>query len=169
MSKLYEISNEIQKLIDDSVDPETGELLPEASEQLDKLYTNKLEKLSDVVSFIKNEDSFADAIDAEIKKLQAKKKTVTSRTDYLKEYIKRNIAEGEKIEQPNFTISWRKSEAVETDLLIDLEEMHKSNPELVKENISYSVDKTEAKKLYKQTGVLPEGIKLVAKQNLTIK
>jgi len=167
--KLYEISNEIKRLIDDSVDPETGELLPEASDQLDKLHTNKLEKLSDVVLFIKNEDSFADAIDAEIKKLQSKKKTVQSRVNYLKEYIKRNIVEGEKIEQPNFILSWGKSESIETDPIMDLEEMHKKNPVLVKKNISYSVDKIEAKKLYKETGILPEGFKLITKQNLQIK
>jgi len=167
--KLYEYKNEIKKLIDESVDPETGELSQEASEQLDLLYSNKLEKISDVVFFIKNEQSFVDAIDVEVKKLNDKKKFVINRVNFLKDYIKRNINEGEKIDQPSFTISWRKSESVEVDIIMDLEELHKTSPEIIKQNISYSVDKVKAKEIFKKTGILPEGISIVQKNNLQIK
>lgn len=167
--KLYEYSNEIKKLIDESVNSDTGEISETISQQLDKLYTDKLQKIGDIVLFIKNEDAFVDAIDNEIKKLQEKKKAVKNKTAYLIEYIRRNITEGEKIEQPNYTISWRKSSSIELEDIIDLEEMHERNPELVKKKISFEVDKIRAKEVYKKTGVLPEGLKIIEKNNLQIK
>ncbi len=167
--KLYEYSNEIKKLIDESVNSDTGEISETISQQLDKLYTDKLQKIGDIVLFIKNEDAFIDAIDNEIKKLQEKKKVVKNKTAYLIEYIRRNITEGEKIEQPNYTISWRKSSSIELEDIIDLEEMHERNPELVKKKISFEVDKIRAKEVYKKTGVLPEGLKIIEKNNLQIK
>ena len=168
MAKLYEIKNEIERLIDDSVDHETGEIT-DVSEALEKLYQSKIEKVIDLVLFIKNETSFCDAIDAEIETLQAKKRTANNKVKFLKEYLTRNLDEGEKITTPNFSISWRKSDSIELDPLIILEDVYEQDSRFVRKEIKYSADKANAKKIYKETGILPEGFSYHEKLNLQIK
>lgn len=167
--KLYEINSAIESLIENSVNEETGEINETTSQELDKLYSDKLQKISDLVLVIKNKDSFTSQIDEEIKKLQAKKRAVQNKVDWLKRYLESNLVKGEKIEGANFTISWRKSSSIEIDESAQLDELHTINPTLVRQEIIYKADKNEAKRLYKETGILPEGFRLIEKQNLEVR
>lgn len=169
---LYDINAQMDILFDEleeHIDQETGELDKEVAEKLDKLFTSRMEKVSNIVLFIKNRGAFALQVDQEIKKLQQKKKSVENKVEWLKNYLYSNVEVGRKIETPNFTIGWRKSESIEVDPLLDLEELYKQNPEIVREKITYALDKIEAKKVYKATGVLPSGVSLVEKNNIQIK
>ena len=166
--KLYELNNEIEQLIDESVDHETGEI-KDISEALEKLQMEKLDKVSNVVLAIKNESSFINAIDAEIETLTEKKRSIQNKTKWLKEYLARNLEVGKKIETPNFTISWRKSDSIEISDLVILEDLYEKDPRFVTKKIVYSPDKIAAKKIYKETLVLPEGFSFIEKQNLQIK
>ncbi len=166
--KLYEISNEIEKLIDESVDHETGEIL-DISESLEKLRMEKLDKVSNVVLAIKNESSFINAIDAEIETLTEKKRSIQNKTKWLKEYLQRNLEVGKKIETPNFTISWRKSDSIEISDLVVLEDLYEKDSRFVSKKTVYTADKVAAKKIYKESGILPEGFSFIEKQNMQIR
>lgn len=104
--KLYEINEELEKLID----PETGEIANiEAFEQLSMERETKLENIA---LWIKNLDSDAAAIRAEEKALAERRRTMENRADGLKDYLAVMLGEGEKFETPRVKLSWRKSESV---------------------------------------------------------
>jgi len=163
--KLYEIKKEIDILLDE-VDFETGEIPEGVSEALQKLEMDKVEKVGNIALKVKNLNSFSRSIADEIKTLQAKKKAVERNADWLERYLQSNIPE-EKIEGVNYSISFRKSESIEVDELIDLEELALKRPELVR--IKYEPSKEKAKEIYKSTGTLPEGFKLIKRNNIQIK
>ena len=166
--KLYELNNEIEQLIDESVDHETGEI-KDVGEALEKLQMDKLDKVSNVVLAIKNEDAFINSIDAEIETLTEKKRIIQSKTKWLMQYLQRNLTPGEKIEYPKFTISWRPSSSIQISDLVILEDLYEKDSRFVTKKIVYSADKIAAKKIYKETGILPEGFSFIEKQNLQIK
>ena len=77
------------------------------------------------------------------------------------------MPEGVTIETPDYKISWRKSEAVETSEFLDLSKIAVSYPDLIE--LEYKLKKTEVKKRIKDNLPIPEGIFIMKKQNLQIK
>ena len=167
--KLYEINHDIEKLVDESIDLETGEVLPETSEYLERLYADKAKKVTELALFIKNEVAMTDAIDKEIEKLEDKKRSIKKKVQWLKDYLQKNLEVGEKIETSNYTISWRKSDSIEISDLVILEDLYEQDPRFVTKKVVYSADKIAAKKIYKDTGILPEGFSFIEKQNLQVR
>ena len=170
---LYNINNEIDKLWEElqTVDEETGEIKenPEILNQIEALQISKQDLLKWNCLKYKDLQAFVKAVSEEIKELQHKKKVADTLINRIENYIKLNIEEGTKIKEPNFEISWRKSESIEVDDTLDLEELHNNFPQICEEEIKYKVSKTAAKAYLKQTGTLPEGMKLITKNNISIK
>ena len=59
---LYQIDQQIENLIQASVDLETGEILPDASTKLDALIQDKNQKIINTAKYIKNRSAFVDAM-----------------------------------------------------------------------------------------------------------
>ena len=106
--KLYELTEQyigLSHLIDE------GELDAETLQAtLDGLSGDLEAKAEGLLSYIGNIGSDVSAIDTEIKRLQARKKTMTNRQDSLREYLKFNMMVGDiqKIACPLFTITLTK-------------------------------------------------------------
>lgn len=86
---LYDIKAEIAAAIEsmfDSVNPETGEIDAGTVERLESLKAERAAKLDGIGAYIKNLDSDIDALDAEIKNLQARKKVKENHKERLKNY-----------------------------------------------------------------------------------
>lgn len=162
---LYEINKEIEKLIDEYVDIETGELLPEAEQRLDELQLARQEKIVNIGLFVKNINYYIETIKAEKKRLAFLEKTATNKLEFLKNYLKYNLEPGEKIQSPQLNISWRKSVSVEETDAFNIELIEKSFPNLIR--IKKELDKMEAKKILKDVNIV--GLKLVEKNNIQIK
>jgi len=157
--QLYKINTLIQNLSENENFSE---------KDFEELSLERSEKIQNISLLYKNLSAFQEAISAEIKNLTERKKTLQNKLDSIKNYLQNNLVVGEKFNESNFSISWRKSEAIEIDpILFNEVNFAKDFPDLVKTKIE--VDKTKVKEMIKTTGVLPDGIELIQKQNLIIK
>lgn len=154
--KLYELSAQYREL--QTMD---AEFVEDTLEGIEGEIEVKAENLLAVVS---NINSDVDAISNEIKRLQARKKTLTTRQDWLREYLRDNMeAAGiDKITCPLFTITLRKPTKI-VDVL---------EPDLLPEDfqkVTIAPDKVAIKKAL-ESGIEIPGCKLVdGRRGLMIK
>jgi len=139
-----------------------------SEKDFEALSLERSEKILNIALLFKNLSAFQESITTEIKNLTERKKFLQNKIDSIKNYLQNNLKQGEKFNEPTFSISWRKSESIEIDPILFSEvKFAKEFPDCVKTKIE--VDKVKLKELIKTTGVLPDGIELTQKQNLIIK
>lgn len=105
--KLYEISQQyadVQKLIDSD---DTGSMAEAIAETMQLIEGDFQDKAVNVVLFTQNIESDIEAIDAEIKRLQEKKKSIQNKADGMRDYLRMNMAATgiNKISCPLFSIT----------------------------------------------------------------
>ena len=120
--KLYEIVEELESLLmlesGNFVNEATGEIL--TKEAVDELAMAKEEKIENCLLFAKNMSAEAEMIDAEIKKLTARKKACENKADWCKEYVK-HVLNGEKFKTARVAVSYTKRQKIEfTGAIIDV-------------------------------------------------
>jgi len=163
---LYEITRELV-LLENYEEPQeqNGEDRLELFRQaLDNLNMRFLDKVTNIVKFIKNLESYRDAVAAEAKRLSDRKRSFDNRIDWLKNYTKAcmEATQSEKIKYSLFTISVGKSQpAVE---VVDIE---KVDAQFIK--IKKEVDKTKILEQMKATGVIPDGVNILHGTHLIIR
>lgn len=161
---LYNIKNKFVELFEKA---EQGELTQdEIQEQGNDLALALQNKSISIIGYIKNQESFSDAIKGELDRLTALKKSIDNRIDKFKEYVKENMQqlEVEKIETELGTLSIVKNpasvEIYDETLIID---------EYKKEKVTISIDKTAIKNDLK-AGKEVQGARLIEdKTSLRIK
>ena len=162
MRKLYEINDDIAKLIeldaDRFVDGETGEIV--SREAFDALQVERDEKIEGVALGFKNEDAKAKAIEAEIKNLKERMERHKKRAEGYKQFLAM-VLEGQKFETGKVAVSYRKSEAVEANV-------DEIPAEYRKVKTIVEADKVQLKADIKAGKKIP-GAELVTKQNIQIK
>ena len=120
--KLYEIVEQLESLLmlesGNFVDESTGEIL--TKEAVDELEMAKEEKIENCLLFAKNMSAEAEMIDAEIKKLTARKKACENKADWCKDYVK-SVLNGEKFKTARVAVSYTKRQKIEfTGAIIDV-------------------------------------------------
>lgn len=162
---LYEIDQELRQLLEAvQIDEETGEILdgfdPEKVEELNILRDKKLEG---VALFVKELSYEEEALKAEAKKLTERAKSKHNKAQSLVNYLSMSLLNNNqtKYETNKVALSFRKSEAVETDETLVPKKYFKKKIEL-------ALDKAGIKKLLK-AGKKIRGCLLIEKQNLQIK
>lgn len=162
MSKLYEITNSFMELNsnDELTDAEKQEI---GSQLVQALQT----KSNNIVGYYQEEKALLDGIDAEIKRLQDYKKSVSNRIDRYKTYVKDNmqVLGLNKIETELGTISIAKSPiSVE---IVDEDKIPAEYKTIVQ---TIKVDKKAISDNFKSTGELIEGVNIITNNtNLRIK
>ena len=120
--------------------------------------------ISNLINYYKENNSDLEKFDAEIKRLQEAKKTLTNRNERIKNHIA-FVTEGKKIKEVEYSISYRKSESIEI-----IEEakplIAKLYPDAVV--IDYKISKTKLKE-YIKNGFIPEGVSIIEKESIIIK
>ena len=111
--KLYEIDSAIEKLIAESIDEETGELLIDP-EKLEELQMQREAKIESLALYYKNLTAEAKAIREEEVALAARRKTVENVAERAKNYLEFAL-KGEKFKTPRVAVSYRKSTQVELE------------------------------------------------------
>lgn len=107
MKHLYELTGdlvELNKLAEMDPSETTQEAVAETMELVKGDFNDKAEAL---VKVLRNQDGDVEALDMEIERLQARKKTIKARQDSLKEYLRLNMETTgiKKIECPLFVIT----------------------------------------------------------------
>lgn len=166
--QLTEQGSKLEEMIENSINWETGEV----DENYDKLTDLKDEinalvvsKGRDLIYVLKKQDNYVEAIDEEIKRLQALKKSYTKKKENLSNYIKMcMIANNIKaIETPIGKLSVvNNAESVEIydESLID--------KKFIKTKIEETISKTDIKNAIKN-GEEVQGARLVRNTRLAIK
>lgn len=156
MATLYEINNQIM----DCIDLETGEIVHE--DKLAALKLDKHEKLRNIAFLAINMTADAAALKEQETKFAARRKRAESTAKWAKETLAKELA-GQTMKEPEFTISYKKSETVEVaDSFVD-----KLPPEFLTP-VAPKVNKVELKKALKQ-GAIIEGVSLVEHSNIQVK
>lgn len=166
---LYEITRDLILLKDiDVLEPTNGEpeetRLEQLRQSLDNLNMKFVDKVTNIVKFIKNLEAQRDAVACEAKRLSDRKKAIDNRIDWLKNYVKTAMqaTQSEKIKYALFTIYVGQSQpSVEVLNIDELEE------QFIK--IKKEVDKTKILEQVKSTGVIPAGVNIVQGTHLVIR
>ncbi len=160
---IYQISKEAAEIIS-ALEETEGELTPEMETALAINQSELQEKAINYAYAIKSMDDDVVSINEEIKRLQAIKTAKTNASDRMKESVKNamQLYGIEKLTSPTLTLSLRKSESVEVDLVEGLSNDFKITKTTV------SPDKIAIKQAIKQ-GERITGARLVEKLNLQIK
>lgn len=157
---------EIDRSMEDLVDPETGELLD--YEKFAQLQMAREAKLENMAMWVKNLKAEADAIKAEKKNLEARQQAAENKAKRLQEYLTEALG-GEKFKTARVVVSYRKSASVEvTDEAAVIEWMEHNGYDRYVKYAAPSVSKTDVKKVL-DCGVKIPGAELVERQNVQIK
>lgn len=165
--KLYEINREIEDILENSIDMETGEISEDAIERLNALQMERDAKVENIALWHKDLMAEAKAISDEIKALQERKKSLEKKMDWQESYLTFAL-DGQKYESPKVAITYRKSQAVEIYDMDRFIEDHKDDPDVVNVKVEWSANKTNIKKMLKE-GQEIDGAVLVERQNMQIK
>lgn len=141
MSKLYELTKQLSELNSMVEDGEATEAdLADTFEMIEGEFE---EKAKSVGLFIKSLEPSITAIDSEIKRLQARKKTIESKQDWVINYLRSNMEATETtlIEHHLFTI--KKQKGRESVVVDDIDKLP---DEYVKVKSEISADKKAIKK-----------------------
>lgn len=163
--KLYEISDNYKAFLEAL---ENEEIPEEAvADTLEAIEGELTDKVDAIACIIKNTSADADAISAEMERLQERLKAKKKRVEWLKGYLSQSLETigYPKIETPRNMISFRKSEKV---IIGNEDEFIKEHKDLCKEEIKYKINKTDIKKLIK-SGELVSGASLESCMNIQIK
>lgn len=164
---LYEINHEIESVLENAIDLETGEISEEALQRINELQMAKDVKVENVALWHKNLLAESKAITEEIRNLQARKKSLESKLKWQESYLEYAL-QGSKFESPKVAITYRKSTAVEIADVARFIEEHKDDPDLVATKVDYLPNKTQIKALLNDGQVI-DGATLVEHQNMQIK
>ena len=105
--RLYEISNEFQKIVD--LIENCDEMTPELIEQLNAVSEDASAKVLNVAAYIKNLEAEAESMQAYLNNMRARQDRVEKRIESLKEYLRYNmdLLKLNKVESPEFDVQLR--------------------------------------------------------------
>lgn len=156
MAKLYEID----ALIEECVDTETGEIID--PEKLESLKMERREKVRNIACWIKNLRSDAAAYAEEEESFYKRKQAALKKAASLEAYLA-DALHGEKMKGKEFSVSYRKSEVIEV-----ADEAVAKLPDEFKVFAPARANKKALKEAIK-SGAVFEGVQVVEKSNIQIK
>jgi hypothetical protein len=165
MAHLYEITGEMQTAIQKYNECETDEQLLELEQTLNNIQMSFNEKATACALYTINIDSDVDAIDKEIARLSAKKKTLTGHVEWMKKYLQASMeaTRTDKIESPTINLKIQNNPpSVVVDNEGEIPETYKRTKTIIE------IDKVAIKKAW-ETGIGVAGTHIEQKRSLRIK
>ena len=163
--RLYEIAEQY-KSIQEMADSDDENMMVAIADTMEGIEAEFQEKAQAIVATAFNVESDIDAIDAQIKRLQEKKKTIQSKSEWLRDYLKRNMETTgiNKITCPLFSITLsapgKQVEVTDQALLPD---------DYVKVKTVVSPDKVAIAKALKDGADIPGALLVDGARRLTIR
>jgi hypothetical protein len=160
--RLYEITQSIESLFNESVDLETGELIGDINfEALGELKEQRKDKLLNCGKYYKKLEFEYKAIKETEQKFKDKAQASKRRMESLKNYILSNLEKDEKINDVELSVSYRKPSQIV--VVTDIDRL----PRLYKK-VEISADKAAIKKALKSGAIEGASLEFGA-AGLTIK
>ena len=158
--KLYEILAEIEKIANEMIDPETGEVREGALEELEKLEIERDTKIENILCLSKALRADATALNTEASNLLDRAERKLTKAEKLEDWATSVLA-GEPFETPRVATKWRQSERVN---ILDADAIPK---EYVKYKTTETPDKNAIKAAIKDGAVIP-GAELETRLNMKV-
>lgn len=149
---LYQITSAFPMLM------EQEEITPELKEQLKKELTELLQQKSqNIIGYTKNIELTIEAMKTEEKRISEQRKVLENKLDNFKQYVKECMEQNEikKIETGLGTISIAKN-----PISIEIENEEEVPNEFKTIITTTKIDKTKIKDNFKETGEIPDGVKI---------
>lgn len=162
--------------IEDALDETGGELTPELEELWEETGASLIQKVDNYNALILKMQTYSDNLGAEIKRLQALKKTADNSLNRVKGHVKdAMVANGfSKLEGAycKMSLSSSTSTVVDEDLLLQpyggkIQKFQEQLPSWL--TVEFKVNKTALKDAYKDKDVTPAGVQFVKGTTLRIK
>lgn len=141
---LYEINNELERLMAEAVDEETGEINEVALEQIENMQMAWEEKVENIGCYIKNLRADAEAIKQEKMNLGKRQQSMEHKADRLESYLNEMMV-GKTFNSPRLAISYRKSASVHCEDIFRVpdEYLRYKEPELDKKAVKEAIKNGE--------------------------
>lgn len=149
---LYQITSAFPMLMDQE------EITPELKEQLEKELTELLkQKSQNIIGYTKNIELTIEAMKTEEKRISEQRKALENKLDNFKQYVKECMEQNEikKIETGLGTITIAKN-----PISIEIENEEEVPDEFKTTITTTKIDKTKIKDNFKETGEIPDGVKI---------
>lgn len=144
MKPLFELSREAGELfeqIEAFAEENEGAVPPDLDARLEAVNLERADKIGAICAVYKEMTGRAEILAGEAKRLSARARALSNQAESLREYLQRNLTEGEKVEVGPHRVSWRKSSSVELLPGISPEDI----PELY-QRVKIELAKDEAKR-----------------------
>lgn len=168
--ELFKINEDIRTLLDkleESVDPETGEILDERAteflQELEQLELAKEDKLADLACYYKKLEGDVDKFREREKQLATRRRALEKRKERLKDYIIKE-SQGRRITTIEVDVSFRRNSSTE---VYDLEALEKFDKDLLRYG-KPEPKKSDIKSRLTKGEEIP-GCKLIYKTSMTVK
>lgn len=163
--KLYEIAEQY-KSIQEMADSDDENMLVAIADTMEGIEAEFQDKAQAVVATAFNIESGIEAIDAQIKRLQDRKKAIHSKSEWLRNYLKRNMeATGiNKIDCPLFSITLSKASTQ-----VEVTDESQIPDDYVKVKTTVTPDKVLIAKALKDGADIPGAMLVEGTRRLTIR
>lgn len=166
MENLYRIDKRINEIFFKEVDDETGEVTDDVFTKIESLEISKQALIENVAMKYKEMNGFINVVSEEQKRLAKLKQIADRDMEKIKAYLLKNVTE--KMSNEHYSVNFHNSNSIEIEETeLDTENIEILYPELIR--TKKEIDKNECKRLYKETGILPNGIRYIEKKSITIK
>ena len=161
--KLYELTDQYRLLIDKGVDTQTGELIEADSEalfkRLDEIKDSIANKAENIAKLFLELQSEAKAVETEITRLAKHKSRVESNSQWLKDYLLRELETAglKEIKRPTVKIAIRTNPPSVT--ITDADSVPKNWKRYIPED--WEIDKKSILENYKQGGKAVQGTEII--------
>lgn len=153
---LYNIANKFVELMDKA---QEGELTEEEYNQLGEELALELQnKSANIIGYIKNSESFLEAIKSEEKRLSEMRKTGEARLEKFYQYVKENM---EKLNLSEIPTELGTLKIAKNPMSVEIENEDEIPSEFKQEVTTVKIDKTAIKNHFKETGEVVAGTRIV--------
>lgn len=165
MSSLYTITNNFVSIMNKV---ENGEISEEEYNELGQELAIELQNKSvNLIAYMRNEESFIEAVKAEEKRLKEMREKVEKRQEKFKQYVKENM---EKLDLTEVPTDLGNLKIAKNPMSVEVENEDEIPSEFKQEVVTTKIDKTAIKNHFKETGEVIPGIRIVNdKTSLRIK
>lgn len=165
MNSLYNITNNFVSIMDKV---ENGEITEQEYNELGQELAIELQNKSvNIIAYVRNEESFVEAIKTEEKRLKEMREKTENKIDRFKQYVKENM---ERLNLSKIPTELGNLMISKNPMSVEVENEEEIPSEFKQEVTTIKIDKTSIKNHFKETGEVIPGIRIVDnKTSLRIK
>lgn len=165
MNSLYTITNNFVELMEKVSE---GEITEEEYNRLGEELAIELKNKSvNIIAYMRNQESFVDAVKAEEKRLKEMREKTENRIEKFKQYVKDNM---EKLNLQEVPTELGSLKITKNPMSVEIENEYEIPNEFKQEVITVKPDKTAIKEYFKKTGKVVPGVRIIDdKTSLRIK